>query len=587
MTVTNRKPVPTPDTIQAVDLEPGLLVECDSCNANITHSVHIRCAAEECRITNIDLCPVCFCKGKEVGKHKATHPYRVIERHSYPIFTEDWGADEELLLIDGLLTSGMGSWADAAEHIGTRTREEVEAHYNEVYVNSEDWPMPNMNATFDFDIETFQAKKKRRIEDIQKTPVEVPAIPPKPLVSAPTNHEIAGFMPGRLEFETEVENEAEDTVKDLEFGLVMDYGGREQPEGDPPAAIVETNDSKDPEEAGGLRKTDPSGSKGLGGGESSREGDEDDKDNQDDDGPQGPPPLDTHNSVAFKLALLSMYNEKVNKRLETKAVVFDRGLLEFKKLQAIERKRTKEEKDFINKHKPFARLQTANDFETFIDGLLYEQQLRKRIQELQEFRRMGITTLAEAERYEKEKAARLSARGRDYRHSIEPEGDPNISRSGRRGGPLSLATASSLHLLSPQEQALCSQLRILPKPYLAIKEAIIREYAKKGGKLRKRDAKDMFKIETHKTARIWEFLEKSGVFKPYTLAAAAAAAAQAQAQAALASSSEIAGASVTASAPPSQVGTSVNGTTIVGTGTPTSLAASQSQDVIMSTPGPS
>lgn len=51
-------------------------------------------------------------------------------------------AQRELLLIDGLLTSGMGSWADAAEHIGTRTREEVEAHYNEVYVNSEDWPMP-------------------------------------------------------------------------------------------------------------------------------------------------------------------------------------------------------------------------------------------------------------------------------------------------------------------------------------------------------------------------------------------------------------------------------------------------------------
>lgn len=53
-------------------------MECDSCNANITHSVHIRCAAEECRLTNIDLCPVCFCKGKEVGKHKANHPYRVI-----------------------------------------------------------------------------------------------------------------------------------------------------------------------------------------------------------------------------------------------------------------------------------------------------------------------------------------------------------------------------------------------------------------------------------------------------------------------------------------------------------------------------
>lgn len=64
--------------ISVVDLEPGLQVECDSCGVNITHSVHIRCAAEECRVTNIDLCPGCFCKGKEMGKHKASHPYRVI-----------------------------------------------------------------------------------------------------------------------------------------------------------------------------------------------------------------------------------------------------------------------------------------------------------------------------------------------------------------------------------------------------------------------------------------------------------------------------------------------------------------------------
>lgn len=143
--------------------------------------------------------------------------------------------------------------------------------------------------------------------------------------------------------------------------------------------------------------------------------------------------------------------------------------------------------------------------------------------------------------------------------------------------PLALSTASSLHLLSPQEQALCSQLRILPKPYLAIKEAIIREYAKKAGKLRKRDVKDMFKIETHKTARIWDFLEKSGVFKPYTLAAAAQAAAQAAAAAASAAAGisgtpAPGGSAVPTSAPASQVGGSIAGTTAVSHGTPSRYA---------------
>lgn len=37
------------------------------------------------------------------------------------------------------------------------------------------------------------------------------------MTSQPANHEIAGYMPGRLEFETEYENEAEQSVKDMIF----------------------------------------------------------------------------------------------------------------------------------------------------------------------------------------------------------------------------------------------------------------------------------------------------------------------------------------------------------------------------------
>jgi len=69
-------------------------------------------------------------------------------------------------------------------------------------------------------------------------------------------------------------------------------------------------------------------------------------------------------------------------------------------------------------------MQTAQDNEDFIDGLLCkflhandslfievlldEQLLRKRITELQELRRLGITTLAEAETYEKARQYRVS-----------------------------------------------------------------------------------------------------------------------------------------------------------------------------------
>ncbi|KAG8756607.1 Transcriptional adapter ada2 [Ceratobasidium sp. 428] len=65
---------------------------CDACNVDLTKNVRIKCAAPGCE--ELDLCPTCFCAGKEPNRHKGWHEYRVVGRHSYPILVEDWGADE-------------------------------------------------------------------------------------------------------------------------------------------------------------------------------------------------------------------------------------------------------------------------------------------------------------------------------------------------------------------------------------------------------------------------------------------------------------------------------------------------------------
>lgn len=49
----------------------------------------------------------------------------------------------ELLLIDACQIYGLGNWADVAEHVGNgRTKEEVERHYVDVFIFSDDYPLP-------------------------------------------------------------------------------------------------------------------------------------------------------------------------------------------------------------------------------------------------------------------------------------------------------------------------------------------------------------------------------------------------------------------------------------------------------------
>ncbi|KAF9232673.1 hypothetical protein BU15DRAFT_54756 [Melanogaster broomeanus] len=564
MTVSHRKREHQPDEIQTVN-EPGLQIQCDSCMCDLTHSVRIKCADAACESGDgVDICPACFCAGKEFSKHKRGHAYRVIELHSYPIFSADWGADEELLLIEGISKAGVGNWQMIAEHIGARTKEEVEEHYNSVYVDSPHWPLPRMDVEFDIDPEEFQQRKRRRMSAMNS------AVPPPPKVaptSAPGVHEVATFLPGRLEFEHELDNEAEELVKDLEFGVCLAYGGdqivEDENDGDVKARAQMLEERKANEDSRSTSQPPINGINGYVNGHHSVNGDlsrphsvakseepstEQQTTTTGEEDPNAeeamqPPPFETEDSLAFKLTMIEMYNQRVAKRHEAKAVMFDRGLLEYKKMQAAEKKRPKEDKDIVQRLRPFARLQTAEDYEVFTADILYEAMLRKRIQELQHYRRMGLVTTGDIDKYEMDTIRRIQLKAnmsRDYytserlnqlrtgresegRKSHERESTPKPGTGAAATGtgppprrppaPLNLANSPSLHLLTPAEQALCSQLRILPKPYLVIKETLVREYARRGGKLRRREARDLVKIDVNKTSRVWDFLVQAGFLK--------------------------------------------------------------------------
>ena len=53
-------------------------------------------------------------------------------------------------------------------------------------------------------------------------------------------------------------------------------------------------------------------------------------------------------------------------------------------------------------------MQTVQDFDEFMEGVVIENRLRNRIAQLQEYVRMGITSVKEANDYEKQKVARVS-----------------------------------------------------------------------------------------------------------------------------------------------------------------------------------
>lgn len=546
--------------------EGGVKYVCDDCSCDITATVttsthlisvlsvltiyvqvRIHCCHADC--TDFDLCVPCFGSGSKgtKGHHDPrTHPYSVVEQHSIPIYDPSWGADEEIRLLEGQEMYGLGAWPEVTNHVGGYwTREEIRDHYINTYVNTPNFPLPTRAALDDRELadqtprEEFQAKRKRRIEERKEAVKTAELQTPKKLASSsvPACHEISGYMPGRLEFDVEYANDAEETVQFMQF--------------DP-------GDGRDPNTG------------------------------------------ELYPEIELQLIVMNIYNARLTQRADRKRVIFEQGLLEYRKNAAIDKKRTKEERELVNKAKPFARMLNRQEFESFTHNLEYEHNLRQAIAQLQEWRGVRIGDLKSGEKYEAEKqtrAARPSAQtsglgqfdrmpgvkpnkpppvietpsqttaltGADMPDTLKeamdreeknivakapPPQQPTVPQTNGRTPlangntnlpapasltngisekpkhhqqqqsryivppiigvqPLKLTTENTrdLHLLGPEERDLCSTLRILPKPYLSIKEGILKEAMKNGGNLKRKAAREVARVSMHFTSIHFHFWE--------------------------------------------------------------------------------
>jgi transcriptional adapter 2-alpha len=75
---------------------------------------------------------------------------------------------------------------------------------------------------------------------------------------------------------------------------------------------------------------------------------------------------------------------------------------------------------------------------------------------------------------------------------------------------LTSENAPDLHLLTKDEVKLCEILRLQPKPYLMIKEQILKEALKGNGALKKKQAKEICRLDSQKGGRIFDFFVNAG-----------------------------------------------------------------------------
>jgi transcriptional adapter 2-alpha len=225
----------------------------------------------------------------------------------------------------------------------------------------------DMKRKFDIEPGEFHTRKRRRLAAMDSA---LPATAKVAPTSVPAIHELAGYLPGRLEFEHELENEAEDGIKDITFGSCFAYGGGSIPEDETDPDLRSRQRWIEDHTLGGdglpLASSSYYGMSGKGTSgkgrkvpahngtnghrvngidvrtareKRSRDNDDenltaDGEDKNEDDAPDDdtePLPVETDDSLAFKLALIETYSQRLDMRNEGKQLLFDRALIDFKK----------------------------------------------------------------------------------------------------------------------------------------------------------------------------------------------------------------------------------------------------------------
>jgi transcriptional adapter 2-alpha len=258
---------------------------------------------------------------------------------------------------------------------------------------------------------------------------------------------------------------------------------------------------------------------------------------------------------ALKLDVVKIYNQKLDERDSRKQFVIESGLVDIKKTQQADRRRSKEERDMVTRCRMFSRFQSPSEQEALVASLLLARRLKKQLDLFVHYRTLGIRTLEEAREYEarrrrKEQEIRLkkSKQGTDYlpagsaelgnssgggssssgtlqgRNKSQGGSASNVAGLAPRllpespGKPTDSEVASAMssiqrnapdgNILTPDEIEICYKLDIMPKQYIALQSVLVRE-AFRNGTLTRGAVSDLINMDEPSKDLLCDFFVRS------------------------------------------------------------------------------
>jgi len=449
---------------------------CNYCGKDISNVIRVKCAV----CADFDLCVQCFSVGVEIGGHKNNHDYHIMDILNFPLFNEHWGADEELLLLEGIEMYGLGNWGDVSDHVGTKSSQACKEHYFSVYINVGTSPLPDLSKILTtseslqkwHSLQTSSRIRERTVEESVPVKEEKKEKKEKPMEKTSATFsfpELAGFMPLRGDFETEYENDAEFIINEMTFG-----------------------------------------------------------------------PEDSKEEKELKLKILELYNRKLDERIRRKKFILERGLLDSKKRKPKEDKdiydRVKvfarimdreEHEEFLsgliaerNLRKKIEELKKYRQLGIHSFEEIEQYELDRKRKEAEQGHLLRKTSS------QREVPLVLAERARASKYR-DPESIERRDREGTSGTmlsppsrvrrPLDITGTPGFELLSESERLLCSNIRLYPQQYMLIKgrsydtiscsltdvlsskETLMRESMSNGGYLKRATARNLIKIGREKS----------------------------------------------------------------------------------------